>query len=100
MDPVHGGAGTQWAKNVIRTALVASTAFIATQSPYFGTVLRTVGGFTDAFQSYVVPSLISIVMFRTTQKEGLVVYFYVSILLWGSGLMVFTLVQTFQSVFI
>lgn len=95
---MNGGTVTLWARNLVRTALVACTAFIATQSPYFGTVLRTVGGFTDAFQSYVVPALISIIMLRATHSGGLAVYFYVSVLLWGSGLMAFTLVQTCQSI--
>ena len=99
LDKFGDSLCTLWCRNIIRTALVGLTAYIATQAPYFGTVLRTVGGFTDAFQSYVVSALVCIIMQRSTAQKGSNIYLYVFILVWGCGLMVFTLVQTVQSIF-
>ena len=97
--PVQEGRAMCWARNIMRTTLVAITAYIATQAPYFGAVLRTVGGFTDAFQSYVIPSLVGIIMFRSSGAEGMAIGVHVFVLLWGSGLMVFTLIQTIHSIY-
>lgn len=45
-------------ENGMRAFLVALTAVVALVTPYFGTVLGTVGGFTDATVSFVLPPLI------------------------------------------
>eukprot|EP01036_Dinobryon_divergens_P031566 gene31566-40991_t len=42
----------------LRTLIVASTIAVAISNPYFGAVLGTIGGLTDAFQCFVLPPLI------------------------------------------
>jgi amino acid permease len=42
----------------VRALIVIGTALVAIHTPYFGSVLGTVGGFTDAMQSFVIPPLI------------------------------------------
>ncbi|CAN0236110.1 unnamed protein product, partial [Ectocarpus fasciculatus] len=45
-------------ENAVRAGMVLFTVVIALQMPYFGSVLGTVGGFTDATVSFVLPPLI------------------------------------------
>lgn len=45
-------------ENTVRAVIVIGTALVAIHTPYFGSVLGTVGGFTDATQSFVIPPLI------------------------------------------
>ena len=57
---------SQWIKNTIRTMIVLLTCVIAISTPYFGSVLGTVGGLTDALQAFVLPPLICIQIHRSS----------------------------------
>jgi amino acid permease len=46
------------ARNVLRTLLVLSTVTVAIKAPYFGNMLGSVGGLTDAVQCFVFPPMI------------------------------------------
>jgi len=93
---------SEWAvcatKNALRSGLVFFTAMIAIAAPYFGSVLGAVGGITDAFQSFVVPSLIILQLMRDrhTQFEKA---FYIAVILWGSATMLFTVYTTVLDIF-
>ena len=83
-------------KNMLRAILVIFTAAIALIAPYFGSVLGTVGGLTDALQSFILPPLICLAMargpkgvkMRTSRKvfNGLV-------MVWGTGIISYTVVN-------
>lgn len=74
----------KWTKNGIRASLVFFTAAIAALTPYFGSVLGTVGGLTDALQAFVLPPLICL-QTQTTRLGTIQRSFYVFICLWGIG---------------
>lgn len=74
-------------RNIVRTLLVISTASIAILAPYFGEVLGTVGGLTDALQSFCLPPLICLNMgYKGHMKlSSYRKAFYVFVILWGIG---------------
>jgi amino acid permease len=82
---------TEWARNIIRSLLVLSTALVAIQMPYFGSVLGMVGGLTDAYQSYIIPPLIALHMrphlLSSSVPSPLLLRL---IFLWGIGNVAFT----------
>ena len=77
-------------QNIVRTALVLLTVFVAIRAPYFGSTLSAVGGLTDAFLSFVMPPLI----FRVAMRGELGPYqssVYLSIVVWGVVVISYTL---------
>jgi amino acid permease len=74
-------------QNIIRALLVITTALVAILAPYFGEVLGTVGGLTDALQSFCLPPLICMNMgYRGHMKlSGYRKAFYRFVILWGIG---------------
>lgn len=81
------GFYAEMTKNVVRSILVISTAIVAIQTPYFSSVLSTVGGLTDAYQSYIIPPLIALKMASssssTPSTSSLHILLYRFIFLWG-----------------
>lgn len=55
-------------ENTLRAVLVLFTATVALKTPYFGNVLGTVGGFTDATVSFVLPPLIFLTLNRNNPE--------------------------------
>jgi len=94
--PAEGLAET-WTRNGVRTSLVITTAIVALCAPYFGGVLTTVGGITDAFQIYVVPALVYMKMQRNKGIRDKSTYFYHFVFIWGVCLMSFTVFNTVRS---
>lgn len=45
-------------RNVLRTVLVLGMVTVAIKAPYFGNMLGSVGGLTDAVQCFVFPPMI------------------------------------------
>lgn len=86
-----------WTRNGVRAVLVVTTAIVALCAPYFGGVLTTVGGITDAFQIYVVPALVYVRMQRNKGIRNKSTYFYYFVFLWGVCLMTFTVVNTLRN---
>jgi amino acid permease len=95
--PSEGFAET-WTRNGVRTSLVITTAIVALCAPYFGGVLTTVGGITDAFQIYVVPALVYMKMQRNKGIRDMATYFYHFVFVWGICLMSFTVFNTVSSI--
>jgi amino acid permease len=93
VEPAEGLAET-WTRNAVRTFLVITTAIVALCAPYFGGVLTTVGGITDAFQIYVVPSLVYMKMQKNKGIRNRSTYFYHFVFGWGVCLMTFTVINT------
>lgn len=98
---------TETIRNIIRSSLVIGTAAIALQAPYFGSVLRTVGGLTDAYQSYIIPPLIAFQLLtihfknnnnNNDNENSNSILFYRVVFCWGICLMGFTFYQTILSV--
>jgi amino acid permease len=78
-------------ENVIRTSLVLFTVLISLKVPYFGEVLGTIGGFTDAIVSFVLPPLIFLKLNENNAEvSNLQRYFNVGVLLFGMTLVVKT----------
>lgn len=92
------GLAETWTRNSVRTALVLTTAIVAYCAPYFGGVLTTVGGITDSFQIYVVPSLVYVMMQRSKDIKNQWTYFYYFVFIWGSSLIAFTMYNTVMDV--
>jgi amino acid permease len=95
------GVRAPWAvnlsRNVLRALLVLATALVAVVTPYFGSVLGTVGGLTDALQAFVLPPLISVHMASThmggprlSPRRRIA---YAAITAWGLATMVYTAVK-------
>ena len=97
MKPSDGFADT-WTRNGIRTFLVIVTAIVAVCAPYFGGVLTTVGGITDAFQIYVIPAVVYLQMQKDKGIKNMTTYFYHFVFTWGVCLMTFTILNTLSSV--
>jgi amino acid permease len=97
VNPNSGFADT-WTRNAVRTALVIGTSIVAVCVPYFGGVLVTVGGITDAFQIYVVPSLIYLKMQQDKNIKDRYTYIYYFVFVWGVCLMTFTIYNTISAV--
>jgi len=82
-------------RNVLRTVLVFSTAFIALRDPMFGSALGAVGGLTDAFQSFILPSMIFLLVNRS-KEIGISVWqkcFYSSVSGWGITVVFYTFIE-------
>jgi hypothetical protein len=88
------GSATEWTRNLIRAVVVMSTSVVAVEAPYFSSVLGTVGGLTDAYQSYIIPPLIAMAMSPSPPSSRPSYLprhpFYSLILLWGIGNVLFT----------
>jgi amino acid permease len=90
------GLATDWTQNLIRAVVVVSTAVVAVKTPYFSSVLSTVGGLTDAYQSYIIPPLIALAMpyhppsHTSASNVTARNLFHSLILLWGIGNVLFT----------
>lgn len=78
-----------WTMNLVRSVLVVMTAVVAIYTPYFGSMIGAVGGFTDALQSFVLPPLIYLSAQRSVLSIPQIV-FYNTVFLWGMGTMAFT----------
>lgn len=61
--------------NVIRSVLVIFTVFVAIYEPYFGSMVGTVGGLTDALQSFVFPPLMWLGLHYFYSGSSLFYYF-------------------------
>ena len=68
------------------------TMTVAAQFPYFSAVLGSVGGFTDALQAFVVPSLIGLRIFGDRIPWGLR-YFYRIVSCLGLLIMMHTVIK-------
>ena len=79
-------------ENAIRSFLVVFTLTVAAHFPYFSAVLGSVGGFTDALQAFVVPSLIGLRVFgeRLPWELG---YFYRFVSSLGLLIMMHTVIK-------
>jgi amino acid permease len=79
--------------------MVIGTATVAIWAPYFGSVLGTVGGLTDALQSFVLPPLICLsisgIYKVPTHRRVLYVFF----ILWGVGTILYTIWMLTQRAF-
>lgn len=84
------GFAAEWTRNLIRAFVVISTSVVAVEAPYFSSVLGTVGGLTDAYQSYIIPPLIAMEMFSSHPSYPRRQMFYYLVLLWGIGNVLFT----------
>mmetsp|Transcript_4289 Transcript_4289/g.5903 ORF Transcript_4289/g.5903 Transcript_4289/m.5903 type:complete len:618 (-) Transcript_4289:136-1989(-) len=73
----------------VRTIVVLLTVVVAICAPYFGTVMGTIGGFTDAFQCFVLPPLIYRSLFDHS-LAGHCKVFYAFIFLFGVGVILHT----------
>lgn len=88
--PVNSAARTQ-VENVIRALLVIGTALVAIRTPYFGSVLGTVGGFTDAMQSFVIPPLIFLKLNENNSSVSTSRrFFFRFVFMWGVTLVLCT----------
>lgn len=86
-------------ENAVRAGMVLFTVVIALQMPYFGSVLGTVGGFTDATVSFVLPPLIFLKLNEGNQEVSqLRKYFNIAVFLFGGLLVVKTMYAIFISV--
>lgn len=78
-----------WTQNALRTCLVLITVGIALKCPYSASMLGSVGGLTDAFQSFVLPPLIYInvsgLNLSVAQRR-----YNIAIILWGLGIILYT----------
>lgn len=77
----------------MRACLVLIIAAVAITTPYFGSVLGTIGGLTDALQAFVLPSLIFMNGWKWTSASTLEACYYWCILAWGISIMVVTFAQ-------
>jgi len=84
--------------NFIRSSLVLATALVAVLAPYFGTVLGSVGGLTDALQSFVLPPLIALKLLH--HRGPLTQYFYKGIIVWGMATILYTIFKTARSIYL
>lgn len=62
--------------NLIRSVLVIFTVLVAIYEPYFGSMVGTVGGLTDALQSFVYPPLIWLGLHYYYSGSSLFYYFH------------------------
>ena len=84
-------------RNTVRAGLVLGTAFIAVKDPMFGSALGAVGGLTDAFQSFNLPSMINF-LFRNNRGEPSSSsvnhkLFYSSVCGWGVTVVIYTILD-------
>ena len=79
-------------RNVIRTVIVLSTAFVAVSAPYFGSILGIVGGLTDALQSFVLPPIIYLKLAGST-LSNIRNNFYKAVTVWGLLTIVYTIIK-------
>ena len=80
------------AENAVRLFLVSLTIIIAVHYPYFGVLLGSVGGLTDTFQSYIVPSLICLRIHGDSGENVMMtVALYKLITCFGALIMLYTL---------
>jgi Transmembrane amino acid transporter protein len=86
-------------RNVMRTLMVVGTAVVAISAPYFGSVLGTVGGLTDALQSFVLPPLICLSTMGMNKVPLHTKVIYMFIVLWGTGTILYTLSRLTHSTF-
>ena len=77
------------ARNCLRGALVLLNLVVAVRAPYFGGVLGTVGGVTDALQSFVLPPLIYMAIMKLELSDVEVIG-YRAITGWGAITIVYT----------
>ena len=86
-------------ENAVRAGMVLFTVIIALEMPYFGSVLGTVGGFTDATVSFVLPPLIFLKLNEGNHEVSqLRRYFNAAVFLFGGILVVKTTYAIFISV--
>lgn len=79
--------------------IVLSTVYIALQAPYFGSMVGSVGGLTDAFQCFVLPPLI----YLSVEGKQVIgwyrkVYYYVVVMV-GIGTILYTAWSTAMDIF-
>ena len=88
---------TYWITNVLRSIMVFATGIIATIAPYFADLLGAVGGISDSYLAYILPSMVVITVFyqRKSTRRSSTDYFicgvFCVILLWGVILMCSTI---------
>ena len=88
-----------WTQNATRTLLVLFTCIVAVRAPYFGSVLGTVGGLTDALQAFVLPAMICRRYFGSSMSSSGSIFYYI-VLLWGVGVMIYTSLGLCSSTFV
>jgi len=79
-------------EKVLRTSLVLLTVTVAIKAPYFGNVLGSVGGLTDAFLCFVLPPLIYRSLMED-QLSPLANAFYIGVTCVGVGIICYTLLS-------
>lgn len=80
---------TNIVQNLLRAALVLVNVGVAIRAPYFGNMLSTVGGLTDAFLCFVMPPLIYRIALKgdlTFVQSGL----YLAVVGWGFCVIFYT----------
>lgn len=88
-----------WTQNLTRSVLVLFTCIVAVRAPYFGSVLGTVGGLTDALQAFVLPALIC--RKHLDGNISLTGSVFLSVVfVWGVCVMVYTCTNLFGNAFI
>jgi hypothetical protein len=82
----------------VRSLIVLSTAYIALKAPYFGSMVGTVGGLTDALQCFVLPPLIymEVEMKNTSMMTKM---YYITVVVIGIGTILYTSVSTLSQAF-
>ena len=92
MLPNTNGIVADMIKNTIRTSIVLSNVIIAIRAPYFGSMLGSVGGLTDAFLCFVVPPLIYSSIFKD-DLNSVSKLFYSALTGFGVCIMIYTVVK-------
>lgn len=83
-------------RNILRMLLVLGTAFVALRDPMFGSALGAVGGLTDAFQSFILPSMIFLLVNRNKETGTSSFWykaFYSSVSGWGVTVVFYTFIE-------
>lgn len=83
---------TEILRNIVRATVVLSTAIVAINAPYFGSILGLVGGLTDALQSFVLPPIIYLKL-SGNNLSSLRSSFYKAIVIWGLCTITFTIIK-------
>jgi hypothetical protein len=83
-------------RNILRMMLVLGTAFVALRDPMFGSALGAVGGLTDAFQSFILPSMIFLLVNKNKETGASSFWykaFYSSVSGWGVTVVFYTFIE-------